>query len=83
VTPVPLRAADAPADPNAWKLKIVVVEDEELGAHRFTVWLAPASDAGASTHLCIGSGPTRAHAIADADVELRGAVTLLANAEGS
>ena len=64
-----------PADPTAWTLKIVIEEDEELSARRFTVWLAPAGDSG--THLCIGSGPTRAAATMDAEVELRGALGLL------
>jgi hypothetical protein len=75
VTPQPARAADAPADPNAWKLKVVIEEDEELSARRFTVWIAPAGDSG--YHLCIGSGATRAEAVSDAETELRGAVGLL------
>lgn len=79
VSAVPPRAADAPGDPNRWRLKIVVQEDEELSAHRFTVWIAPDVDSG--RHLCIGSGPTRAAAMADAEVELRGALGLLKGQE--
>jgi len=62
VTPQPARAANAPADLNAW-------------ARRFTVWIAPAADSG--HHLCIGAGATRAAAVTDAETELRGALGLL------
>jgi len=75
VTPQPARAADAPASPEIWKLKIVIEEDEELSARRFTVWVAPSGDSG--HHLCIGSGATRAQAVTDAETELRGALGLL------
>jgi len=76
VSPVPERAP-APAAPDAYTLRIDIEEDEELSAHRFTVWLAPADEGRSGLHLCIGSGPTRAQAITDAEAELRGALTLL------
>jgi len=75
VTAQPARAAKAPADLNAWKLKIVIEEDDELSARRFTVWIGPAADSG--HHLCIGAGATRAAAVTDAETELRGALVLL------
>jgi hypothetical protein len=71
----PETATPMAAAPDQWALKIVIEEDEELSSRRFTVWLAPAGDSG--LHLCIGSGPTRAAATADAEVELRGALGLL------
>lgn len=71
----PDTAPARPADPDQWALKLVIEEDEELSARRFTVWIAPAGDSG--LHLCIGSGPTRAAATADAELELYGALKLL------
>jgi hypothetical protein len=71
--------AAMPASPVAWQLQIVIEEDEELSARRFTVWIAPAGNNG--VHLCIGSGPTRIAAIEDADLELRGALGLLRGQE--
>lgn len=71
-----------PASADVWKLKLLV---EDHGARvtgeRFRVQLAPAVDRPREPHVCIGSGATRAAALIDAETELRGALTLLKDAE--
>lgn len=71
-----------PATADVWKLKLLV-EDHgaPAGADRFLVWLAPAVDSKREPHVCIGSGATHAAALIDAETELRGALTLLKDAE--